>query len=220
MCDTTLSTFIILGALALLPGTTSRYVFIALACTSFIFLAAHHQGPAQKFARLEDAIRALEEILECAKAASSYARNHMEVTDVGCRLLQYVQTCWRGRKPDDKIFRVKLSASKIRSNLLAMRSATWKTYFKNIRAILQIIDQCAKEVKEIQTAMLLITEGERQRKLTEGIIESQEVLGAIVLLLSVPYNHAFLACTYPLQYRFGSMYESKFGAKQESQTPA
>jgi hypothetical protein len=36
-----------------------------------------------------------------------------------------------------------------------MRSATWKTYFKSIRAILQIINQCAKEVKEIQTAMLV-----------------------------------------------------------------
>jgi translation initiation factor IF-2 len=83
-----------------------------------------------------------------------------------------------------------------------MRSATWKTYFKNIRAILRTIDQCAKDVKEIQTAMLvrvfvfnvqyflikkisqLIIEEERQRKLTEGIKESQEVLGAVVLRMS------------------------------------
>jgi hypothetical protein len=36
-----------------------------------------------------------------------------------------------------------------------MRSATWKTYFKSIRAILRTIDQCAKDVKEIQTAMLV-----------------------------------------------------------------
>jgi hypothetical protein len=36
-----------------------------------------------------------------------------------------------------------------------MRSATWKTYLKNIRAILQTIDQCTKAVKEIQTAMLV-----------------------------------------------------------------
>jgi hypothetical protein len=83
-----------------------------------------------------------------------------------------------------------------------MRSATWKIYFKNIRAILHTIDQCAKEVREIQTAMLvsvftstfhssglkkipqLVIEEERQRKLTEGIKESQEVLGAIVLRMS------------------------------------
>jgi hypothetical protein len=85
MCDT-ISTSIILGALV--PGTTSRYVFLALVSASFIFLAARHQSPAQKFTRLEDATNTLEEILECAKAASSYARNHMEVIDAGCRLLQ------------------------------------------------------------------------------------------------------------------------------------
>ncbi|KAJ7893984.1 hypothetical protein B0H13DRAFT_1886150 [Mycena leptocephala] len=152
-----------LGALALLPGTTSRYVFLTLACMSFVFFAARHQGPAQKFSKLEDAIEALEEIFERAKVASSYARNDMEVIDAGCSLLQ-----------------VKLSASKILSNLLEMRSATWKIHFKNIRAILQAINQCAQEVKGIRTAMLLIIEEERQRKLTEGIKESEEVLGAVV----------------------------------------
>ncbi|KAJ7863256.1 hypothetical protein B0H13DRAFT_1095005 [Mycena leptocephala] len=162
MCDT-VSTSIIFGALALLPGTTSRYVFLALASASVIFFAARHQGPAQKLIKLEDAIRAFEEMLERAKAASNYARNHIEVVDAGCRFLQ-----------------VKLSASKIQSNLLAMRSATWKTYFKSIRATLRSIDQCTKEVKEIQTAMLLIIEEERQRKLTEGINESQEVLSVVL----------------------------------------
>jgi hypothetical protein len=36
-----------------------------------------------------------------------------------------------------------------------MHSATWKASFKNIRTILRTIDQCAKEVKEIHTAMLV-----------------------------------------------------------------
>jgi hypothetical protein len=89
MCDT-ISISIILGALALVSSITSRYVCLALATASFIFFAARHQAPAQKFAKLEDAIKALEEILERAKAASSYARNHMEMIDAGCRLLQYV----------------------------------------------------------------------------------------------------------------------------------
>ncbi|KAJ7896919.1 hypothetical protein B0H13DRAFT_2338018 [Mycena leptocephala] len=162
MCDA-VSTSIILGTLALVPGTISRYVCLALASAS-VFLAARHQSSAQRFTKLEDAIKDLEDILERAKTASSYARNHLEVIDVGCRLLQ-----------------VKLSASKIQSDLLDMRNATWKAYFKSIRAILRTIDQCAKEAKEIQTAMLLIIEEERQRKLTEGIKESQEVLGVVVL---------------------------------------
>jgi flagellar biosynthesis component FlhA len=91
MCYT-LSTSIILGALALLPGTTSRYVFFALACMSFVSFVARHQAPAQKFTKLENAIKALEEILERAKTASNYARNHMEVMDAECRLLQYVRS--------------------------------------------------------------------------------------------------------------------------------
>jgi hypothetical protein len=153
MCDT-ISTSTILGALALVPGTTWRYVFLALASVSFIFLAGCHQAPAQKFTKIEDAIEALEDILNSAKAASSYARNHMEVIDAGCRLLQYVLQC-HDREPDGEIFRVKLSASKIQSHLLEMRSATWKTYFKSVPAIIHTIDQCAKEVKEIHTAMLV-----------------------------------------------------------------
>jgi hypothetical protein len=153
MCDT-ISTSIILGALALLPGTTSRSFFLALACMPFIFLAARHQAPAQKFTKLEDAIEALEDILNSAKAASSYARNHMEVIDAGCRLLQYVLQC-HDREFNYKTFRIKFSASKIQASLLEMRSATWKIYLKNMRAILQTIGQCAKEVKEIQTAMLV-----------------------------------------------------------------
>jgi hypothetical protein len=92
MCDTvTISTSIILGALALIPGITLRYVCLVLASAFFILYASRWWGPAQKFNRLEDAIKALEEILERTKAASNYARNHMEVIDAGCRLLQYVQ---------------------------------------------------------------------------------------------------------------------------------
>ncbi|KAJ7788513.1 hypothetical protein B0H13DRAFT_1936590 [Mycena leptocephala] len=119
MCEN-ISTSIILGTLALVPGTTSRYVCLAFATASFIFLAARHQGPAQKFTKLEDAIEDLEDILERTKAASSYARNHMDLIDAGCRLLQ-----------------VKLSASKIQSHLLDMRSATWKNYFRSVPAIIQ-----------------------------------------------------------------------------------
>jgi hypothetical protein len=87
MCDA-VSTSIILGTLALVPGTISRYVCLALASASFVFLAARHQSSAQRFTKLEDAIKDLEDILERAKTASSYARNHLEVIDVGCRLLQ------------------------------------------------------------------------------------------------------------------------------------
>jgi hypothetical protein len=50
--------------------------------------ASRRGSPAQKFSRLEDVITAFEEILELAKVASNYARNHMKVVHVGYRLLQ------------------------------------------------------------------------------------------------------------------------------------
>jgi hypothetical protein len=87
MCDT-VSTSIVFGVLALVPGTISRYVFLALTSASFVFYVSRRWDPVQKFTKLEDAIEALENVLECAKTASSYARNHMEVIDAGCRLLQ------------------------------------------------------------------------------------------------------------------------------------
>jgi hypothetical protein len=92
-----------------------------------------------------------------------------------------------------------------------MRSATWKTYFSSVREILRSVDQCAKEVKEIQTVMLvgvfifnipffwikknpqLVIEEERQRKLSEGIKESQEVLGAVVLRMSPELLWSFIS---------------------------
>ncbi|KAJ6593110.1 hypothetical protein B0H19DRAFT_1224739 [Mycena capillaripes] len=72
-----------------------------------------------------------------------------------------------------------------------------KTYLQTIGTIFLAIDQCASEVKDIQTAMLvrilalniaslktkqpqLIIEEERQRKLTEGIKDSQDALNTVV----------------------------------------
>jgi hypothetical protein len=55
--------------------------------------------------------------------------------------------------------RAKLSASKIQSRLLETHSvATWEElveYLLNLRDIMQKINQCAKDVKEIQTSTLV-----------------------------------------------------------------
>ncbi|KAJ6593107.1 hypothetical protein B0H19DRAFT_1055748 [Mycena capillaripes] len=83
------------------------------------------------------------------------------------------------------------------SQTLEIHTSTWKKYLQTISTIFLAIDQCASEVKGIQTAMLvrifalniaswktkqsqLIIEEERQRKLTEGIKNSQNALNAVV----------------------------------------
>jgi hypothetical protein len=56
-------------------------------------------------------------------------------------------------------YRAKLSASKIQSRLLETHSvATWEElveYLQNLRDIMQKINQCVKNVKEIQTSTLV-----------------------------------------------------------------
>jgi hypothetical protein len=54
------------------------------------------------------------------------------------------------------IFSVKLSASKIQTRLLEAPSVTtWGEYLEKVKAILQSIDECVKEVKNIQTSILV-----------------------------------------------------------------
>jgi hypothetical protein len=53
-------------------------------------------------------------------------------------------------------FSAKLSASKIQTRLLEARSVkTWGEYLEKVKGILQSIDECAKEVKDIQTSILV-----------------------------------------------------------------
>jgi hypothetical protein len=53
-------------------------------------------------------------------------------------------------------FSAKLSASKIQTRLLEARSVkTWGEYLEKVEEILQSIDECAKEVKDIETSILV-----------------------------------------------------------------
>ncbi|KAJ6554394.1 hypothetical protein B0H19DRAFT_1153429 [Mycena capillaripes] len=169
MCDTVPSA-VLFWALTSISETAWHYVSLASALTWLAFYTARRQGPAGRFRMLEDVIKVTEGILERAKATCE--RNHIDLIDGGCRLLQ-----------------VKFSASMIQSQILEMRNATWKTYFTDVKALIRAIDQCASEVKAIQTLMLLIIEKERQRKLTEGIKDSQEFLNAV---LRSPTRRAYL----------------------------
>jgi hypothetical protein len=53
-------------------------------------------------------------------------------------------------------FSAKVSVSNIQTRLLEARSVqTWREYLEKVKEILQSIDECAKEVKEIQTSILV-----------------------------------------------------------------
>ncbi|KAJ7704029.1 hypothetical protein B0H17DRAFT_1193950 [Mycena rosella] len=135
MCDSTLKTSLILGALSLVPGNTFGYLGFGLASASLTVYAAHHYSPSQRLMRLEGAIKATEEMLEHARLDCT--RDQVELIEEGPHLLQ-----------------AKLSASKIQTQILEGRG---KEYFKNVREILQNIDKCRQEVKAIQTSTLVST---------------------------------------------------------------
>ncbi|KAJ7704048.1 hypothetical protein B0H17DRAFT_1127084 [Mycena rosella] len=166
----TLQTSLIFGTLSLMPGNTSRYITLGLAFASLAIYAAHHYGPTQRLARLEDVITATEEIMEGAKL--DCARDHMTLVERERRLLE-----------------TKLAASKIQTQILEARDKTWEEYFQAIKEIMEKITECTKDVKGIQTATLLTIEAERQRKLSEGIKDSQDVFNAVV---RSPTRHAQL----------------------------
>ncbi|KAJ7819653.1 hypothetical protein B0H14DRAFT_1353800 [Mycena olivaceomarginata] len=163
MCDAASTTSIIFGAISLLPG--NRYILWVLLCAGLTIYTVHRQLPTHKLGRVERAIDSCEEILKYAK--SNCARNHVKLTDGARRLLE-----------------AKLSASKIQSRLLEAHSvATWEElveYLQNLRDIVQNINQCAKDVKEIQRSTLLTIEAERQREFFEGIKELREIHDTVI----------------------------------------
>ncbi|KAF8192775.1 hypothetical protein K438DRAFT_1969901 [Mycena galopus ATCC 62051] len=154
---------IIFWALSYVPGTTFHYIILGLATASTTILyVVNCQSPSYKLRRVEDAIEVAKKILEHGKAIC--ARNQVELMYSGWRLAG-----------------AKLSASKIQTRLLEMRSGeTWEEYVQNIRGILQSIDECAKKVKEIQTSILLTIEAERQRQISEDIEQARDTIDSTI----------------------------------------
>ncbi|KAJ7366183.1 hypothetical protein DFH08DRAFT_948233 [Mycena albidolilacea] len=158
-----------LGALSLLPG--SHYITLGLLSAALIIYNVHWQRPSHKLGRVERAIDACEETLKYAK--SNCTRNHLELTDATRRLLE-----------------AKLSASKIETRLLETHSVTtWEElveYLQNLRDIVQKTNQCAKDVKKIQTSTLvgiafqLTIEAERQRGFFEGVKQLREIHDTVI----------------------------------------
>ncbi|KAJ7704080.1 hypothetical protein B0H17DRAFT_1127096 [Mycena rosella] len=166
----TLQTSLLFGALSMLPGNTFPYIALGLASASLGAYAVQHYSPSQRLLRLEHAITATEEILAGAKL--NCARDHMTLIERGGLLLE-----------------AKLSASEIQTKILEPRDKTREEYFQAFKEIMEDISKCTKDVKEIQTATLLTIEAERQRKLSEGIKDSEDVFNAVV---RSPTRHAQL----------------------------
>ncbi|KAF8169987.1 hypothetical protein K438DRAFT_1773922 [Mycena galopus ATCC 62051] len=161
MCDT-VSASIIFGAPSLIPQ--NRYIVWGLVSTSGIIYAANQQCPSIKLGRVEAAIKSVEETLKHVK--ENCVGNHIELVHLTSRL-----------------FKAKLSASKIQTRMLETQSVTtYKEFVQYLQALFEImrdINQCAKKVEAIRTSTLRIIEAERQRQFSAGIEESREIMDRI-----------------------------------------
>ncbi|KAJ7141470.1 hypothetical protein C8R44DRAFT_974967 [Mycena epipterygia] len=146
---------LLLGFLSLIPNHAVRYTLLAITACITLLYVVHLKRPSTQLGELEDTIKETEEIIQHAK--SYCARDVLHLAEKGVCLLQ-----------------VKRSTSMIKFRVLEtnLNTLTWKKY----GAFSRDIDDCAKIVEDIQTAVQLIVEAERQQKLTHDINEAETVL--------------------------------------------
>ncbi|KAJ7143818.1 hypothetical protein C8R44DRAFT_758967 [Mycena epipterygia] len=154
---TPLQSSILLWALLLIPSNVFHYVALGTAAITLPIYATYYLHPSTHLGRVNSAIIATTEILTWAK--SECTRNHFDLAEKEGRLLQ-----------------AKLAVSKIRSHLLEARGTSWKIYYQKIRAISQSLDKCERQLREIETAILLIIETEEERELIENINKTREIV--------------------------------------------
>ncbi|KAJ7507354.1 hypothetical protein B0H11DRAFT_201005 [Mycena galericulata] len=76
----------------------------------------------------------------------------------------------------------KLFASRLHSDTLRAKQITWKNYLPFLRGISLKAARCQMQVKELQIAIMLAVEADRQRRYNELIRDKQIVLSSLISL--------------------------------------
>ncbi|KAJ7699766.1 hypothetical protein B0H16DRAFT_1484098 [Mycena metata] len=112
--------------------------------------------------RLENTITTLRKTLN--HAMLNCPRDRAGLSEMGCQLTQ-----------------VELSLTGIRQQLLDISGLlTWKIYFQGLREIFKTITECNKEVKDIDTSVLHIMEGEHECRLRMRMEEQRDILNTLM----------------------------------------
>ncbi|KAF7364801.1 hypothetical protein MVEN_00350100 [Mycena venus] len=151
-----LKSSLLLGSLSLIPNDTLRYTALGLAASVGVIYTVHLQRPSFQLSQLERTVQEAEEIIREAKAYCP--RKVFNLTEEELRLLE-----------------IKRSASMIQCCILEAKTITWKKY----RVFCCDIAYCAMRVGRIRTAVQLLVEAERQRKLTEDINAIETILTSV-----------------------------------------
>ncbi|KAJ7690341.1 hypothetical protein B0H17DRAFT_1201691 [Mycena rosella] len=160
MQDTTTTQIVasaLLGSLALIPDNTLRYTTLGITVCLGVVYFVSLKRPSTQLGCLNEHIQETDETIRSAK--SLCPREHLSLAEEGVRLLEATR-----------------SASMITCRMLETKRFTWKKY----RLFSRDVAECAKNVKSIRTAVQLIVEAERQRKLAEDINETEGMLATIL----------------------------------------
>ncbi|KAJ7347842.1 hypothetical protein DFH08DRAFT_808616 [Mycena albidolilacea] len=159
MCDTShiLQSSTWLWTLSLIPNSILPYLVLGVMSTSIVTYALGHSLPSARLDRLNEVFTVVEELLNHAKKCM---RDYLVLAETETRFL-----------------RTKLAVSKLHSRLLETRNMRgWKDYLHNMIAILRGLAMLECEMQDIRTSLLVLIEAAHQRKLTQDIHESQEIV--------------------------------------------
>ncbi|KAF7378084.1 hypothetical protein MSAN_00232600 [Mycena sanguinolenta] len=148
---------ILFFTLSLIPSDVLRYPAIVLAAISVGIYSVHRNSLAARLSQVYDVIIIVDDILTRAKAECM--RDHLLLADCETGLL------W-----------TKLSASKIHSYLLELDATAWKRYLQNKMAISRSLSKCERELRDVQTSLLLLIESAHQRRLAEDLNLNTEIV--------------------------------------------
>ncbi|KAJ7763099.1 hypothetical protein B0H14DRAFT_2633855 [Mycena olivaceomarginata] len=148
--------------LSLIPAKMLPYLSLGILSASFVVYALRRSCPVVTLDRLQNTITAVEELLTDTKAKSM--RDYFTLVEAETQFL-----------------RTKLAVSRLRSRLLEARNMPgWKNYLRNIFTISRALVMLEREVRDIQTSLLVLIEAAHQRKLTEDIREGQEAVDGVL----------------------------------------
>ncbi|KAJ7347851.1 hypothetical protein DFH08DRAFT_960245 [Mycena albidolilacea] len=159
MCDASdiLQSSALFWMLSLIPAKIFPYLAVGLLSASFIIYGLRYSCPAVTLDRLENTITTVEEILTHAKAKCM--RDYFALVEAETRFR-----------------RTKLAVSRLHSRLLEARHMPgWKPYLRDIFTISRALSMLEREVRDIQTSLVVFIEAAHQRRLTADIREGQEI---------------------------------------------
>ncbi|KAJ7194055.1 hypothetical protein GGX14DRAFT_587118 [Mycena pura] len=151
---------ILVAGLGSAPGATGRYIYLGLVSALLVYHVAQSQTPVAKINVLTAAIASANQLVR--RAPSTTARD--QVMSMDQQLLLRI---------------AEKSKSQLQCQLLEIEGHAWKEYLRDVRSLLQSIDECTKDVKRIQSKLQLMIEQDTQRKLDDDIQKSREMLAAI-----------------------------------------